>query len=94
MNQAKENVSVGDVVIFRIDSSRDGYIQEFDGHIQIINDKGVDILYLSGYKSCNDFIEWDDILAKVDLSKPRIRLNNAPFSGHFDVFNDTVLEKE
>jgi hypothetical protein len=86
---AKENVSVGDVVIFRLDESRNGYIQEFDGHVQIINEKGIDILYLCGHKSQNDFIEWNDVLAKVELSQPKIRLKNAPYSGNFIVFNDT-----
>ena len=78
-----KNINVDDVVIFRVDEYRNGNICEFDGHVQIVNKLGVYVLYLSGYRSRNDFIEYKDIIAKVDKSMPIITLKNAPFTGHF-----------
>ena len=90
MKASRENIKIGNVVIFSCDEYRNGNTQEFDGHVQVIDDKGVDVLYLSGYKSRNDHIKWADIIAKLDMRKPYIKLDNAPFSGHFVQF-DTVL---
>lgn len=76
----------GDTIIFRVDEYRNGNVMEMDGNVLYQTPKGVEVLYLSGYRSRNDLIEWKDIIAKVDLSKPRVKLENAPFSGHFHVF--------
>jgi hypothetical protein len=79
-----------DVVIFRMDEHNDGHVSEYDGHVQFLSDSGVHVLYLSGHHSRNDLVPWADIIAKVDLSKPRIKLKTAPYNGHFVVFNDTL----
>lgn len=90
-NEVKTAIAEGDTVIFRCDEYRDGRMTEFDGHVQTVSEKGVDVLYLSGHRSRNDFIEWKDIIAKLDMSKPRVTLDNAPFSGHFHVFSSQVV---
>lgn len=84
----RDSLSVGNVIIFNCDEFCNGDKQQFDGHIQIISDKGVDVIYLSGYRSRNDFIEWKDIIAKVDKRRKWVRLESAPFSGNFQVLND------
>jgi hypothetical protein len=67
-----------------IDEYNDGNKCSFDGHVQAIDDKGVDVLYLGGYRSRNDFVHWADIVAKVDEKMPHISLKKeVGFSGHF-----------
>jgi hypothetical protein len=87
MNAEMKDVKEDDVIIFRVDEYRSGSKSEFDGNVQFVREEGVDVIYLSGYKSRNDFIPWSDILAKVDMSKPRVSLESAPYEGHFQVFN-------
>ena len=79
----KDRPKEGDTVIFKVDEYRNGSVSEFDGHVLSKTDLGVDVVYLSGYKSRNDFIPWGDLIAKLDLSMPIITLKNAPFTGHF-----------
>lgn len=83
-----KNIIEGDIIIFRVDEFRDGNIQEFDGNVLFVNNKGVDVVYLSGYRSRNDFIPYKDVIAKLDKSMPSITLKNAPFTGHFVEYND------
>ena len=87
MIASRENIKIGNTIIFKCDEYRTGRMQDFDGEIQSINDKGVDVIYLSGYKSRNDFIPWADICAKLDKRKPYINLSNASFCGHFLEFS-------
>lgn len=83
----KDNIKVGNTLIFRCDEYRDGNITEYDGHVILVGDKGADLIYLSGYKSRNDFIPWKDIIAKVDKRKQWITLQGeAPYSGNFIEF--------
>lgn len=94
IQQRKDTIKVDDVLIVNVDEYRDGDIHQFDGHVQKIRDEGVDVIYLSGYRSRNDFIPWKDVIAKVDLKKPYISLGErAPYSGNFTVF-DEVDEQE
>ena len=86
MLASKENIKVGNTVIFKCDEYRNGNVSEYDGQVQIIDDKGVHVVYLSGYKSQNDHIPFTDVLAKLDKRKPYISLTNAPYSGHFIEF--------
>ncbi len=86
MKASTDTLELGDKVIFRCDEYGDGNIVDFDGSVQDINDKGVDVLYLSGYKSRNDFIPFKDVIAKVDLKAPRIKLKSGSFSGHLIEF--------
>ena len=86
----KESLKVGNTVIFSVDEYRDGNKRQFDGHVQIIGDAGIDVIYLSGYKSRNDFIKWEDVIAKVDMRRKWVKLKSAPFSGNFQVFNDDI----
>jgi hypothetical protein len=79
MEQAKAHVTKDDTIIFRVDEYRDGRISEFDGIVQSVKDAGVHVIYLSGYRSRDDFIPWFDVIAKVDRSQPIIELENAPF---------------
>ncbi|MDH3354503.1 MAG: hypothetical protein OEL79_04730 [Chromatiales bacterium] len=83
MRASADNVKVGNTLIFKCDEFSDGRPQEFDGQVQMVKDDGVDVIYLSGYRSRNDFIPWADILAKLDKRKPYIKLDSAPYSGHF-----------
>ena len=82
-----ETIKVGNTLIFKCDEYRDGHICEFDGTVQMISEKGVEVIYLSGYKSRNDFIPWKDIVAKVDKRLPYVSLKDVAFSGHFLVFS-------
>jgi hypothetical protein len=83
---AIDNVKEGDVVIAMIDEWRDGSVNAFDCNVLDINDKGVEVVYLSGYRSRNDFVEWGNVVAKVDKSKPVVSVANGTFSGHFMSF--------
>ena len=82
----RESVKAGDTLIFKCDEFRNGDTREFDGQVQEVNDDGVDVIYLSGYRSRNDFIPWCYVLAKLDKRKPYIDLTNAPYKGHFVEF--------
>ena len=76
----EDEICVGNIVIFRVDEWGDGRKSEFDGHVISMNEKGVDVVYLSGYRSRNDFIEWEDIVAKVDKRRTWVKLKTAPLS--------------
>jgi hypothetical protein len=93
MLASKENVKVGNTIIFNCDEFRNNDIQEFDGHVQIVDDEGVHVVYLSGYRSRNDHILWADVLAKLDKRKPYIKLTNATYSGHFVEFTKPVVQQ-
>ena len=86
MEEAKGNIKVKDTIIFFVDEWRDGRRSEMDGTVQIIDKKGAHVLYLSGYRSRNDFIPWCDIVAKVDLKKPRVSIKNICYNGNFVIF--------
>ena len=88
MKASSENIKVGNTIIFNCDEYNDGNTQDFDGHVQIVDEKGVHVVYLSGYRSRNDFIPYSDVLAKVDKRKAWIRLSNVPYSGNFVEFNN------
>lgn len=83
---AEDSVNVHDTIICLIDEYRSGKKSAFDCHVLQKNERGVDVIYLSGYRSRNDFVEWAVILAKVDKSLPSVSLGNHGFSGHFNVF--------
>ena len=87
MKANTENVKVGDTIIFKCDEYNNGDIQEFSGQVQYIDEKGVGAIYLSGYRSRNDDIPFEDIFAVLDKSKPWIELKYAPFNGHFIEFD-------
>lgn len=84
---AEEVVKTGDTIIFRVDEYRDNRMLEHDGQVIFIKDQGVEVVYMSGYKTRHDIIPWQDVIAKLDLSKPYIDLKKAPYKGHFDVFD-------
>jgi hypothetical protein len=86
MKANKDTIKVGDTLIFKCDESRDGDVSEYDGEVQIINVDTVSMIYLSGYRNRNDDIKFDDVIAKVDLSQPKIKLVDAPYKGNFIVF--------
>jgi hypothetical protein len=77
-------VMVGDTVICLIDEWRSGRKNSFDGTVLSKNEKGTEVAYLSGYRSRNDFVEWNDVVAKVDLSLPMVSTHG--FVGQFRVF--------
>lgn len=82
-----ETVKEDNVIICMIDEFRNGKKEAFDCHVLYTNEKGAEVVYLSGYKSRNDFVEWADMVAKVDKRKPRITVADGTFSGHFMEFN-------
>lgn len=69
-----------------IDEWGKGEQDAFDCHITSIRKDGVDVCYLSGYRSRNDFVPWADVVARVDKSRPWVQLEIG-FSGHFEVFS-------
>jgi hypothetical protein len=87
MLASQETLKVGNTIIFKCDEYNDGNPQEFDGQIQFIDENGVHVIYLSGHRSRNDHIPWENVLAKLDKRKPYITLSNAPYSGHFIEFS-------
>ena len=76
-------VELGDTVICMIDEWRSGTKSDFDGTVTAFNDKGVDVLYLSGYRSRNDFVPWADVLAKLDRRADRVQVPGTSYEGHF-----------
>lgn len=86
--KADENaIKVGDTIIFSCSEYNNGEFSEFDGTVLFVDKESVDVIYLSGYRSRNDSVKYKDIIAKVDISMPYIKLENAPYSGHFIVFD-------
>lgn len=87
MKASKETIQAKDSVIFRCDEYGDGNIRIFDGSVCSVEEAGVYVSYLSGYKSRNDLIPFSDVIAKVDVSKPRVKLAGGSYSGYFLVFS-------
>lgn len=81
-------VSKGDTLICMIDEWRLGAKQAFDGNVISKTEKGVELCYLSGYRSRNDFVEWKDVVAKLDLRCKRVKVADGAFVGHFRVFEN------
>ena len=54
-----------DVLICMIDEWGKGEKEAFDCRITSIRKDGVDVCYLSGYRSRNDFVPWADVVARV-----------------------------
>lgn len=84
----KQNVKPDDTVICMIDEWNDGTKSAFDGAVISVDDEGVEVIYLSGYRSRNDKVKWEDVKAKVDERKPWVDLRkllspDVPFTGHF-----------
>ena len=82
-----KHIKKDDTVICKIDEWRDDNPSWFDGTVISKNKKGVDVLYLSGYRSRNDFVEWKDICAVVDMSLPWVSIPDVPYQGNFRIFN-------
>jgi len=79
-----KDIKVQDTVIFQ---SRWCEEDIYDGEVLSVDEKGVTVVYLyDGYKSGTDDVLLEDILAKVDLKAPRIKLKNTPYSGNFIVY--------
>ena len=87
MKANRDSIKENDVIIFKVDEYRDGRMCEFDGNVLWVRHDGVEVIYLSGFRSRNDLIPWKNIIAKVDKSLPWIKLEDAPFSGNFLVFD-------
>lgn len=87
-----DTVAVGDTVIAMVDEYHRGEKCAFDGTVMHVNKEGVDILYLSGYRSRNDFVPFRDLLAKVDKSAPHVAVPDTysdaiAFTGNFQLFS-------
>ncbi len=78
-----------DTIICMIDEWNEGRKFPFDCHILYRNSAGFDVVYLSGYRSRNDFVPLEDVIAKVDMDMPIVRITG--FSGHFKVFDESKL---
>ena len=88
MKASAKNIAVGNTIVFNCEEYQ-GQPDVFDGSVQLVDEKGVCVVYLSGYKSRNDFIPWKDIIAKLDKRYRWITLKgNAPYSGHFLEFDN------
>lgn len=90
---SQDTVKEGNVIICMIDEYRNNNKEAFDCNILSVNEKGADVVYLSGYKSRNDFVEWSDMVAKVDKRKPQITVADGTFTGHFAVFSSEKMKE-
>ncbi len=88
MKASPETVTKEDTLICWVDPYREGRTQAYDGNPILLNDKGVTLLYLCGYKSFTDTVPWEDVIAKVDMSQSRITVADGTFEGHFQVFEE------
>jgi len=79
---AKGDVKEGDTIIFKR-PSMNGYTNHYDGDVLGVAEDGVDVCYLEGYKSRNDRVPWENVLAKLDRSLPWIQLKCGVFNGNF-----------
>ena len=77
------DVGLGDTVICLIDEWRSGEKTDFDCNVTSIADDGIDVIYLSGYRSRNDFVPWADVLAKLDKRAARVSVPGTSYEGHF-----------
>jgi len=84
-------VKPDDVLICMIDEWGKGEKEAFDCHITSIRKAGVDVCYLSGYRSRNDFVPWADVVARVDMTRPIIRVADGAFRGHFEVLSHNAV---
>lgn len=81
-------------VIFKQREGRADFKPEWayeDGTINFIDEenKRVDMLWLEGYRSRNDTVPFEDIVAIVDLSINDI-VKIGPFRGHFKVLHKEI----
>lgn len=88
MIASQNEIKIDNTIIFNVDEYRDNHIVDFDGKVQNVSENGVDVIYVSGYKSRNDFISWKDIIAKLDMRRPYVKLKKSSFSRHFLEFGD------
>jgi hypothetical protein len=82
-----DKINKEDTLICMIDEWNKGVKESFDCHITSFSETGVNVMYLSGFRSRNDFVLWEDVVAKVDLEKPWIDLEGTAYKGNFEVFN-------
>lgn len=85
-----ETVKENNVIICMIDEWNNGDKSAYDCRAHTMNSEGVNVVYLSGYRSRNDFVKWEDVVAKVDKRKPEIIVANGAFKGHFLEFKAQV----
>lgn len=83
------SIKDNDIIICMIDEWNNGEKCPFDCHILTRNNKGFDVVYLSGYRSRNDFVPLENVIAKVDMDMPIVNITG--FSGHFKVFDESKL---
>ena len=57
----------GQTVIFEADPYGEGKLNEYEGYITYVGEGFVDVCYLYGYKSLNDIIKIENIVAIADL---------------------------
>lgn len=81
-----EHIKINDTVICHIDEYHDGNPEWFEGTVISKNAKGVEVVYLSGYRNRGEFVEWKDICAVVYMTKPWISIPEVPFRGNFKLF--------
>ena len=84
--KARTNVRQGNTILFRVDEYRSGDIDIMGGQVLYVSSKGAKVVYLSGYRSRNDFIPWKDIIAKVDRRRKYAKVPGTPYSGKFEVY--------
>lgn len=86
MESVYDEIKEGDTIICMIDEFNNGNKSSFDCTVLSKLNNGFDVIYLSGYRSRNDFVSLNDVIAKVDLSQPVVSVKG--FSGHFKVFKN------
>ena len=83
-----KNLQFGDNIAFEFKFNNESEPEVMVGEIVHVGEKDVSVIFLYGYRSENETVPKDKILAYVDqsLKTPRIRLGG--FNGHF------ILNKE
>lgn len=76
----KETVKCDDTIFFLVDEWHRGNKRMESGTILYKTDRYVSVVYLSGYRSRNDDIPYNDIYGRLDLTKPWVSIPG--WSGH------------
>lgn len=95
MEASNKTIKEGNTIIFVCDVYRDGDYKEYDGNVLFTTEDGAEVLFLEGYKSRNELVPWNKIVAKVDKHKPYISLMpEISYSGHFIKFDSYIKPLE
>jgi hypothetical protein len=87
MNAKQEVIKRNNIIICMIDEFQTGVKDAWDCHVLYTNERGAQVIYLAGYRSRDQFVEWSDIVAKLDKRRRKVTVEGT-FTGNFLVFED------